>query len=74
MADTMKGLVQVPLNTPATTNLSGPRATVDSRAAPRLATSLVEDLPEEVVVKDFMAEDLRVVVLVEDLMVESVND
>jgi hypothetical protein len=58
--DTMRELVQVALSTPATANLSGPRATVDSRAAPRLATSPVEELP--------------VVVAVEDSMVESVNE
>lgn len=58
--DTMRELVQVPLSTPATANLSGPRATVDSRAAPRLVTSPVEEVP--------------VVVAVEDSMVESVNE
>ena len=56
----MRGLVQAALSTPATANLSGARATVDSRVAPRLATSPVEELP--------------VVVAVEDSMVESVNE
>jgi hypothetical protein len=57
--DTMRELVQVPLSTPATANLSGPRATVDSRAAPRLATSPVEELPVVVALEDSMVESLN---------------
>ena len=57
--DTMRELVQVPLNTPATDNLSGLRATVDSRAAPRLATSPVEELPVVVAVENSMVESLN---------------
>jgi hypothetical protein len=55
----MREFVQVALSTLAIVTLSGPRATVDSRAAPGLATSPVEELP---------------VVAVEDFMVESVNE
>ena len=57
--DTMRGLVQAALSTPAIANLSGLRATVDSRAALKLATSPVEGL---------------LVVAVEDSMVESVDE
>jgi len=55
----MRELVQVPLNTPATDNLSEPQATVGSRAAPRLATSPVEELPVEAVVEDSMVESVN---------------
>ena len=56
--DTMRGLVQAALSTPATANLSEARATVDSRAVPRLATSPVEGLPVVVSVEDSMAESI----------------
>jgi len=57
--DTMRELVQVALSTPATANLSGPRATVDSRAALKLATSPVEGLPVAVAVEDSMVESIN---------------
>ena len=53
-----EGLVQAALSTPATANLSEARATVDSRAALKLATSPVEGLPVVVAVEDSMVESI----------------
>lgn len=45
--DLLLQLVQVPLSAPLTAGLSGPRATVDSKAAPRPAKSPLEAPPVE---------------------------